>query len=82
MEDAHSRVKIRGQVVDEAGSVYFRGAETLKVTRDARWQDRQSYYTEHGDWFLPVCLVLAGLAYYVVLLLRPPAPKPEGETVF
>lgn len=48
---------IRATVTNKAGSVYFRGTQTVDVTRDARWIGRQSYYTQHGDWF-----VLAGAA--------------------
>ena len=63
---------VRSVLNDERGSVYFRGAQTIEVTRDQRWVGRQSYYTEHGDWFLVLCVVLAAGAYYAVLMLRPP----------
>ncbi len=63
---------VRGVLNDDHASVYFRGAQTLEVTRDLRWVGRQSYYTEHGDWFLVLCVVLAAGAYYAVLILRPP----------
>jgi apolipoprotein N-acyltransferase len=73
---------IRATVVNDAGSVYFRGAQTVTVNRDARWHGRLSFYTRHGDWFVFVCagLVLAG--YYLALILRPPRPKPDGEAAF
>lgn len=70
---------IRANLQDENGSVYFRGAQTVDVTRDARWTGRQSYYTQHGDWFLLVCVGLAAGAYYLVLMMRPPS---GGETAF
>lgn len=73
---------IRANLRDENGSVYFRGAETVAVTRDLRWQGRLSFYTEKGDWFLLVCAVLATLGYYLVATLRPPRPSPDGETAF
>ena len=62
---------IRATLKDENDSVYFRGAETVTVSRDLRWRDRQSFYTQHGDWFLLVCLGLAVVAYYLVVMLRP-----------
>lgn len=68
---------IRATVRNEAKTIYFRGAETLNVTRDLRWHDRQSFYTEHGDWFLLVCAGLSVLAYYLVLIMRPPTPGPD-----
>ncbi len=68
---------IRATLRDETGSVYFRGAETLEVSRDTRWTGKQSLYTEHGDWFLLVCVALAVVAYYVVLMLRAPRPTPD-----
>jgi uncharacterized membrane protein len=29
------------------------------VTRDQRWVGRNSFYVEHGDWFVAVCACLA-----------------------
>jgi len=72
----------RTTVKDENGSVYFRGAESLNVTRDLRWHDRLSFYTRHGDWFLLVCAFLSVSAYYLVLTLRPPRLKPGEEVAF
>jgi len=61
-----------------AASVYFRGTATVNITRDIRWTGQQSYYTEHGDWFVSVC---AGLAAFAFLLTRisKPVPKPTEE---
>ena len=73
---------IRVNLQDENGSVYFRGAQTLAVTRDVRWTGRQSYYTQHGDWFLLVCVGLAAGAYYLVLMMRPPRPERDAEAKF
>ncbi|MDI1319637.1 MAG: apolipoprotein N-acyltransferase, partial [bacterium] len=73
---------IRATLTNDNDSVYFRGAQTVTVTRDLRWQGRLSYYTQHGDWFLIVCALLSVGAYYVALTLRPPRPSPDGETVF
>lgn len=73
---------IRATLHDENGSVYFRGQETLNVTRDLRWQGRESYYTRQGDWFLLACAFFSVAAYYVVLTLRPPRPRADGDTVF
>lgn len=73
---------IRANLLDENGRVYFRGAETVTVTRDQRWQGRLSFYTEKGDWFLLGCAALATLGYYLVVMLRPPRPTADGETAF
>jgi apolipoprotein N-acyltransferase len=73
---------IRAVLQDEAGSVYYRGAETVTVTRDLRWRERESFYTQHGDWFLMTCAILSVAAYYLVLSLRPPRPQPGAEPVF
>ena len=72
---------IRARLQDEDGSVYFRGHDSVNITRDLRWAHRSSYYTEHGDWFLGVAAGLATVAYYLLLTLHPPKPK-LGETVF
>ena len=73
---------IRETLVDERGRVYFRGAQTVAVTRDIRWAGKQSYYTQKGDWFLLLCVGLAAAAYYVVLMMRPPRPEPDGGVAF
>lgn len=73
---------IRATLANDNDSVYFRGAQTVNVTRDLRWRGRSSHYTRHGDWFLLVCAGLSVAAYYVALTLRPPRPRPDGETVF
>lgn len=73
---------IRATLRDEDGSVYFRGHGTLNITRDPRWQGRPSFYTQHGDWFLLACAILTVAAYYLVLTLRPPLKRMDGETVF
>ena len=43
------------------GSVYFRGTQTVAVSADARWIGRQSFYVQHGDWFILVCLALVAV---------------------
>ncbi|HRG54939.1 MAG TPA: apolipoprotein N-acyltransferase [Lacunisphaera sp.] len=73
---------VRATLRNDAGSVYFRGAQTLNVSRDQRWVGRQSYYAQNGDWFLLVCAGLAVGACYLVLMLRPPVPVPEGGGKF
>ncbi len=51
---------------DETGSVYFRGSQTEDITRDARWIGRNSFYVEHGDWFVLVSALLAIVGYFAV----------------
>ena len=52
---------VRANLTDDSGRIFFRGTRTLSVTRDGRWIGRQSYYTEHGDWFVLVCALVAML---------------------
>ncbi len=58
---------IRYALTNEDGSVYFRGTGVADVTRDSRWVGRNSFYVEHGDWFVPVCAVLALFGYAALL---------------
>jgi apolipoprotein N-acyltransferase len=74
--------RIRATLRDENGRVYFRGAETVTVSRDQRWRDRHSVYTLYGDWFLVVCVGLVTAAYASLMLLRPPVHRLDGETAF
>ena len=61
-----------------AATIYFRGTATVNTTRDSRWIGRQSYYTEHGDWFVSACVVLGTFAFLLIRVSRPVA-KPAGE---
>ena len=63
---------IRTTLVDDRGSIYFRGTQTVNVTRDARWIGRNSFYVEHGDWFVGVS---AALALFGFALLRVGVPS-------
>ncbi len=49
------------------GSVYFRGVDAVDVTRDPRWVGRQSFYVQHGDWFV---IVSFALVIAMLFLLR------------
>jgi apolipoprotein N-acyltransferase len=65
----------------DGGTIYFRGAATVQITRDLRWMGRNSFYVEHGDWFVLVC---AGLVALGIPLLGTAPPRPfvpgSGET--
>lgn len=50
---------VRETVTDARGSIYFRGTRTIDVTRDSRWAERTTFYTEYGDWFVVVAAALA-----------------------
>jgi len=64
---------VRKVVTNKSGTIYFRGVQAADVTRDHRWVGRNSYYVEHGDWFVAACacLVLMGAG-----LLAIPARAP------
>jgi apolipoprotein N-acyltransferase len=53
---------IRRVMQDENGSVYYRGTALARVTRDQRWIGRNSFYVEHGDWFVLACACLEVVA--------------------
>jgi apolipoprotein N-acyltransferase len=52
---------VRRVMQDEDGSIYYRGISLANVTRDQRWIGRNSFYVEHGDWFVGVCACMAAL---------------------
>lgn len=50
---------IRSVVTDDTGDIYFRGGQTLGVTRSKHWADGQlTFYTQHGDVFVLACALL------------------------
>lgn len=53
---------IREILLDENGSIYFRGGGAIQVTHYEEWRRRQSFYTRNGDWFVVVVSGLALLA--------------------
>jgi apolipoprotein N-acyltransferase len=71
---------VRATVLNAAGSIFFRGTETITVTRDARWIGQNSFYVEHGDWFTLLCAILAALGFAAVHFAPPPEVDAEEET--
>ena len=57
---------VRRKVVNEQGSIYFRGSQTFEISRDSRWINRNSFYVQFGDWFVGVCVGLVVLGYVAV----------------
>ncbi|WP_221029439.1 apolipoprotein N-acyltransferase [Actomonas aquatica] len=62
------------------GSIYFRGSAVVDVQRDVRWIGKQSFYVQHGDWFVLVALGLFTMAVMVVRNKVPDEPEPESDT--
>lgn len=71
--------KIRGVMTDKRDSIYFRGSQTFEITRDSRWVERPSFYTQHGDWFVVFCLVLIGLGAGAIAFTPAPTPKADDD---
>ena len=59
------------------GTIYFRGTSVVSVTRDSRWIGRQSYYAEHGDWFVAAAAVAVVLGVWVLAALSRQTVAPE-----
>jgi apolipoprotein N-acyltransferase len=68
---------VRAELGDGTPGGSFRGAEALEVKRDSRWVDRQSFYVQHGDWFVLVAALLAllGAATVAAGRVAPPPPR-------
>jgi apolipoprotein N-acyltransferase len=63
---------------NEEGSVYLRGSMAADVTRDSRWVGRNSFYSEHGDWFVLACACAACIAFSILGLVgSAPAAGPQ-----
>ena len=67
---------VRQVLATEAEGIYFRGTRTIELTRDSRWIGRNSYYVEHGDWFVAVCAVVVLLGAGL-LRLQPERSRQE-----
>ena len=65
--DGTVRTVVSTKIADIDGSIYFRGSAVVDVQRDVRWIGRESFYVQHGDWFV---LVSLGLFVIGVLVVR------------
>ena len=74
---------IRGVMTSNAGTIYYRGTQTFDVMRDPDWAGRDSFYTQHGDWFVLVSATLAFLGYTMAQFYKPRdhTPPTYAETV-
>jgi apolipoprotein N-acyltransferase len=68
---------IRTFMKDSDGSIYFRGVSMVAVTRDQRWVGRNSFYVDHGDWFVAACACLAAMGFALLWVLKLPPPVAE-----
>ena len=69
---------VREEIRDAERGIYFRGTRTLSITRDRRWIGQESFYVQHGDWFVLACLAAALLGVGALLTAPPPvSPKTE-----
>jgi apolipoprotein N-acyltransferase len=67
---------IRNVLLNDEGTIYFRGGTVFEIDRDRRWVGRSTFYTRHGDWFVWVSLGLA-LVGGILLKRRPYDPMAE-----
>jgi apolipoprotein N-acyltransferase len=78
--DGSARDAVSIKPADAAeGTIYFRGSASVDVMRDARWIGVESFYVQHGDWFVALCVGLfaAGAGAVSVKPRQPPEPDPE-----
>ncbi len=70
---------VRSAVTDDQDRIYFRGSRVIEVSRDSRWIDRASVYVQFGDWFVFVCVGLAGFGFALLRFAPPPRPPETAE---
>lgn len=66
---------IRFTMTDENGSIYTRGTRTVDIGRDGRWIGRNSFFVEHGDWFILASFLVAIFGFSAVVTGRPRLPE-------
>ena len=70
---------VRAVLKNDDDSVYFRGTQTITVSRDARWIGKNSFYVEHGDWFVIACALAAVLGHAALVFAPPAKPAPAAD---
>ncbi|ATC64284.1 apolipoprotein N-acyltransferase [Nibricoccus aquaticus] len=71
--------RVRNEMTNKEGSIYFRGTATYEISRDSRWIERPSFYTRFGDWFVGVSLLLVLLGFGSVAFALPAPAKSAAE---
>jgi len=71
---------IRRVMKNADGSIYYQGVALANITRDTRWIGKNSFYVEHGDWFVIVSAALAGLTVFLLGPRRQPTFVPPVES--
>lgn len=69
---------VRNAMTNANGTIYFRGSRIIEVSRDIRWIERNSVYTEYGDWFLLVAAALVMFGFAILKMSEIPGPKANG----
>ena len=57
---------IRNVLLNDEGTIYFRGGTVFEIDRDRRWVGRTTFYTRHGDWFVWVSLGLVLIGAFLL----------------
>ncbi|MSU49138.1 MAG: apolipoprotein N-acyltransferase [Opitutus sp.] len=70
---------VRNTMTNDKGTIYFRGTRVIDVSRDVRWIERQSVYTEYGDWFVLVAVGLAMFGFALLKIAEIPAGGANAE---
>lgn len=70
---------VRATLTNDEGTIYFRGSQVIELKRDTRWIERNSFYVEHGNWFVLVCAGLAGLAGLLLRTATDAGRRPAGS---
>ncbi len=68
---------IRTVLVNHNGTIYFKGAGLAVVSRDQRWVGKNSFYVDHGDWFVIACACMAVMGAGLLIVSAPPAPRKD-----
>ncbi|HEY9154320.1 MAG TPA: apolipoprotein N-acyltransferase [Opitutaceae bacterium] len=63
--------RIQGYMTSESKGIYYRGTHTFQLTRDRHWEGQQTFYAEHGDWFVLVSGVLVVVGFLILRSARP-----------
>ncbi len=69
---------VRNVMTNAKGTIYFRGSRIIEVSRDVRWIERNSVYTEYGDWFILVAAALAMFGFAILKMGEIPVGKPNA----
>jgi apolipoprotein N-acyltransferase len=69
---------IRHVMLDDTGSIYFQGVDSVNFSRCSYWSNRLTLYVQYGDWFVALSAAVLGAIVVFAYWLKFPRKRPQA----